>query len=94
MVVVESASAGRWTSSSPNGVVIERLPPGVTAYVFEHLREVEILRRRTQMPDERLLDMLVDPFAVYYTAMSPLVVVNDPSTPLNEHLHRLQMIMY
>ena len=64
---------------------LERLPPGVTAYVFDGIRDVEILRRLTQMPDETPLDMM---------EMSSLVVVNDPATPLKEHLHRLQMIMY
>jgi hypothetical protein len=46
------------------------------------------------MPDERLLDMLADLFAVYYPTRSSLVVMNGASTPLKEHLHRLQVIRY
>jgi hypothetical protein len=40
------------------------------------------------------VDLLVGPFAVYCPEVSSLVVVNELSTPLKEHLHRLQMIMY
>lgn len=62
----------------------------VTAYVFRSVRDAEILRRLTQLPDETTLDNLMEPLAVYCIEMNSFVSVNDPLTPLEEHLARLQ----
>ena len=61
-----------------------------TAYIFQDVRDPEILRRLNQMPDETPLDLLVQPIAVYCPEMRSLVSVNDPSTPLEEHLKKLE----
>lgn len=62
----------------------------VNAYVFRSVRNAEILRRLTQLPDETTLDNLMEPLAVYCAEMNSFVSVNDPLTPLEEHLERLQ----
>lgn len=66
------------------------LPDGVTAYVFDGITDVETLRRLTQMPDETPTDLLILPFSVYCPEMNSFVSVNDPETPLEEHLRRLR----
>jgi hypothetical protein len=76
------------------GTRARAIPPealsGVTAHVFDDVRDVETLRRLTQMPDETPSDMLRRPFAVYCPDMKSFVSVNDPSTPLEAHLKILE----
>ncbi|MGQ0644175.1 MAG: hypothetical protein ACT4O3_01625 [Elusimicrobiota bacterium] len=61
-----------------------------TVYAFAGLRDVEILRRLNQMPDETPLDLLSQPFAVYCPDIKTLVTVNDPDFSLEEGLERLE----
>jgi hypothetical protein len=67
-----------------------RLPPGVSAAVYDQVEDVEALRRLTQLPDETPMDLLVLPFSVYCPEMRSFVSVNDPGTTLEEHLRRLE----
>lgn len=66
------------------------LPAGVEAHVYEGIRDVETLRRITQMPDETPSDLLILPFNLYCLDMNSFVSINDPDTPMEEHLRRLQ----
>lgn len=66
------------------------LPAGVEAYVYEEVRDVETLRRITQMPDETPSDLLILPFSLYCLEMNSFVSINDPDTSVGEHLRRLQ----
>lgn len=66
------------------------LPGGVTAHVYDDVKDTETLRRLTQMPDETPSDLLRLPFAVYCPDMNGFVSVNDPDTPLEAHLQRLK----
>jgi hypothetical protein len=74
----------------PTGTEAER-PGGraVTAYVFPRLKDTEILRRLTQLPDETPMDNLLRPFAVYCPEMESFVSVNDLETSLEQHLKKL-----
>jgi hypothetical protein len=88
-------AAGRsvqWVGDGPvpGAPAADARPADATAYVFPSLKNVEILRRITQMPDETPLDMLAVPFAVYCPDMAAFVAVNMPEVPLEEHLKRLE----
>lgn len=63
--------------------------PDVTAYLFQGLRDAEILRRLNQMPDETPLDLLMAAFAIYCPEMKSFISVNDPAVPLEEHLKKM-----
>ena len=53
-------------------------PTRASAYFFSDLRDSEILRRLTQMPDETFLDLLTAPFLIHCPEMKSLVSVNHP----------------
>jgi hypothetical protein len=61
----------------------------VAAYIFHGVRDTEVLRRLTQMPDETPFDLLAGPVAVYCPDLKCFVSVNDEDTALEEHLENL-----